>query len=134
MLPLISIVVPCYNAASTIERTLKSLIEQKYPNLEAIAIDGGSNDGTLEILDRYQHYFTKIISEPDRGQANALNKGFKLATGEIFGWLCADDELTPGALCYFASLFQERPEINAISAGCKRVFADGTTFDTQPRE
>jgi glycosyltransferase involved in cell wall biosynthesis len=133
MLPLISIVVPCYNAASTIERTLTSLIEQQYPNLEAIAIDGGSTDGTLEILDRYQHYFTKIISEPDRGQANALNKGFKLATGEIFGWLCADDELMPGALCYFANLFQERPEINAISAGCKRVFADGTTFNTHPR-
>jgi glycosyltransferase involved in cell wall biosynthesis len=133
MLPLISIVVPCYNAAETIERTLRSIIEQHYYNLELIAIDGASNDNTLAILDRYQHYFAKIISEPDRGQANALNKGFRLATGDIFGWLCADDELTFGALAYLANLFQTRPEIDAISAGCQRVFADGSTFNTAPR-
>jgi glycosyltransferase involved in cell wall biosynthesis len=133
MLPLISIIIPCYNAAETIERTIRSLIEQRYPNLESIAIDGGSTDDTVAILDRYQQYFTKIISEPDLGQANALNKGFKLATGEIYGWLCADDELTPGALAYLADLFQSRPEIDAISAGCTRVFADGSIHDTAPR-
>jgi glycosyltransferase involved in cell wall biosynthesis len=133
MLPIISIVVPCYNAAETIERTIKSLIEQHYPNLELIAIDGASTDDTLIILDRYRHYFTKIISEPDRGQADALNKGFRLATGDIFGWLCADDELTPGSLAYLADLFQARPEIDAISAGCTRIFADGSTYDTIPR-
>lgn len=133
MLPLISIVVPCYNAAETIERTIRSLIEQHYPNLELIAIDGASTDDTLAILDRYQYYFTKIISESDSGQANALNKGFRLATGNIFGWLCADDELTPGSLACLANLFQARPEIDAISAGCTRVFADGSTYDTAPR-
>jgi glycosyltransferase involved in cell wall biosynthesis len=133
MLPLISIVVPCYNAAETIERTIRSLIEQHYPNLELIAIDGASTDDTLAILDRYRQYFTKIISEPDRGQADALNKGFRLATGDIFGWLCADDELTPGSLVYLANLFQDRPEIDAISAGCTRVFADSSTYDTAPR-
>jgi glycosyltransferase involved in cell wall biosynthesis len=133
MLPLISIVVPCYNAAETIERTIRSLIEQHYPNLELIAIDGASTDATVAILDRYDRYFTKIISEPDRGQANALNKGFQLATGDIFGWLCADDELTPGALTYLADLFQSRPDIDAISAGCTRIFADGSTYDTAPR-
>jgi glycosyltransferase involved in cell wall biosynthesis len=133
MLPLISIVVPCYNAAETIERTIRSLVEQRYPNLELIAIDGASTDETTAILDRYRQYFTKIISEPDRGQANALNKGFRLATGDIFGWLCADDELTPGSLVYLANLFQARPEIDAISAGCTRIFADGSTHDTAPR-
>ena len=133
MLPLISIVVPCYNAAETIERTIRSLVEQHYPNLELIAIDGASTDDTLAILDRYRQYFTTIISEPDRGQADALNKGFRLATGDLFGWLCADDELTPGSLGYFANLFQAQPEIEMISAGCTRVFADGSTYDTAPR-
>jgi glycosyltransferase involved in cell wall biosynthesis len=133
MLPRISIVIPCYNSAETIERTIRSLVEQHYPNLELIAIDGASTDETTVILNRYRQYFTKIISEPDRGQANALNKGFRLATGDIFGWLCADDELTPGSLVYLANLFQARPEINAISAGCTRVFADGSRHDTAPR-
>jgi glycosyltransferase involved in cell wall biosynthesis len=133
MLPLISIVVPCYNAAETIERTIRSLVEQHYPNLELIAIDGASTDETVAILDRYERYFSKIISEPDRGQANALNKGFKLTTGDIFGWLCADDELTPGALAYLADLFRSQPDIDAISAGCTRIFADGSTGDTAPR-
>ena len=133
MLPKISIVIPCYNAASTIERTVKSLISQQYPSLELILIDGQSQDGTMAIVDTYQHHFTQIISEPDRGQANALNKGFELATGEIWGWLCADDEFTDGALLYFANLFASRPEIDAISAGCRRIFADGSTFNTKPR-
>jgi glycosyltransferase involved in cell wall biosynthesis len=133
MLPKITIVIPCYNAVSTIERTVKSLINQHYSNLELILIDGGSNDGTMEIIKVYQSHFTTIISEPDRGQAHALNKGFRLATGEIWGWLCADDEFTAGALLYFAKLFQNQPEIDAVSAGCKRIFADGSTFSTKPR-
>jgi glycosyltransferase involved in cell wall biosynthesis len=133
MLPKISIVIPCYNAANTIERTVKSLINQHYPNLELILMDGGSNDGTMKIIESYKDYFSQVISEPDSGQANALNKGFKLATGEIWGWLCADDEFTAGALLYFAKLFQNQPEIDLITAGCKRIFADGSTFNTKPR-
>ena len=133
MLPKISIVIPCYNAANTIERTIKSLINQHYTNLELILMDGGSNDGTMEIVESYRDYFTKVISEPDSGQTNALNKGFKIATGEIWGWLCADDEFTAGALLYFAKLFQSQPEIDLITAGCKRIFADGSTFNTKPR-
>lgn len=133
MLPKISIVIPCYNAANTIERTIKSLINQHYTNLELILIDGGSNDGTMEIVESYKNYFTKVISEPDSGQANALNKGFKIATGEIWGWLCADDEFTAGALLHFVKLFQNQPEIDLITAGCKRIFADGSTFNTKPR-
>ncbi len=133
MLPKISIVIPCYNAASTIERTVKSLISQQYPRLELILIDGQSQDDTMAIVNSYQHHFTQIVSEPDSGQANALNKGFKLATGEIWGWLCADDEFTDGALLYFAKLFENQPEIDAVSAGCRRIFADGSTFNTKPR-
>ncbi len=133
MLPKISIIIPCYNAVSTIERTIRSLINQHYTNLELVLIDGGSNDGTMEIVNSYKGHFDRIISEPDRGQANALNKGFKLTTGEIWGWLCADDELTAGALLYFAKLFQINPDIDVITAGCKRIFADGTTFNTKPR-
>jgi glycosyltransferase involved in cell wall biosynthesis len=133
MLPRISIIIPCYNAVSTIARTIDSLITQNYQNLELILIDGDSKDRTMEIVDRYQEYFQVIISEPDSGQANALNKGFKLATGDIWGWLCADDELTPGALLHVAQLFQLHPDIDLVTAGCERVFPDRTQFLTKPR-
>lgn len=131
-LPKISIVIPTFNAAITLERAIKSLVNQNYPNLELILMDGGSSDETTDIAERYKSYFTHIISEPDRGQANALNKGFKLATGELFGWLCADDELAPDALFHFVELFQTNPDVNLVTGGCRRLFSDGTEIVTEP--
>ncbi|EKQ67383.1 glycosyl transferase [Leptolyngbyaceae cyanobacterium JSC-12] len=130
--PKISIVIPAFNAASTLENSIRSLITQNYPNLELILADGGSQDGTMEIVQTYKSYFSHIISEPDKGQANALNKGFRLATGDIWGWLCADDELAPGALHHFVEIFNTNSNVNLVTGGCRRIFWDGTIVETVP--
>lgn len=130
--PRISLVVPSFDSAATIERTLESLRAQQYPNLEVFWIDGGSTDGTLERVRPYLTMFEWWVSEPDRGQAHALNKGFQLASGEIFGWLCSDDELAPGALQKVSRLFAEHPEANLLTGGCLRKFSDGTVIRTEP--
>lgn len=131
--PTISLVVPCFNAAATIERTLKSIQDQAYPNLEVILMDGGSKDDTMSIVRRHEKLFAKIVSEKDNGQTSAINKGFRLATGEIFAWLCADDELAPGALQSAAGFFTENPDVDVLTCGCDRVFSDGTIVRTEPR-
>src|SRR5262245_17884014 len=95
--PHISIVTVSMNSARTIEQAMLSVLEQPVP-VEYIVIDGGSTDGTREIIERYSHRLSYWVSEPDSGQSNALNKGFARATGEVIGWLNADDLLAPNAL------------------------------------
>jgi glycosyltransferase involved in cell wall biosynthesis len=96
--PRISIVTPSYNQGRYIEETIRSVLLQNYPNLEYIIIDGGSTDETVEIIRKYEPWLTYWVSEPDRGQSHAINKGFTKSSGEIFGWLCSDDILLDGAL------------------------------------
>lgn len=96
--PKISIVMPVFNGKAFIEDAIKSVIDQNYPNLEYIVIDGGSTDGTVDIIKKYEKYLTYWESEPDRGQTHALNKGFKRSTGILRAWLNADEEYVPGAL------------------------------------
>ena len=131
-LPSISLVIPSYNSAETIERAVRSVLSQRYPRLELFLIDGGSKDETMRRVQPYVASFRKIISESDRGQAHALNKGFALARGDIFGWVCSDDELAPGALTFVAELFKQHPEANLLTGGCRRVFPDGTSVQTRP--
>ncbi len=97
-LPKISIITPSYNQGQFIEQTIQSVLNQNYPNLEYIVIDGGSSDNTLEILKKYDQQITYWVSEKDRGQSHAINKGLEKCTGEIFNWLNSDDYLEPGAL------------------------------------
>lgn len=103
--PRISIVTPTYNQGQYIEETINSVINQGYPNLEYIVVDGASTDETPIILDRYREKIDHLISEPDKGQSDAINKGMKLATGEIVTWLNSDDMLTPGTLFAMAMAF-----------------------------
>ena len=95
--PRIAIVTPSYNQARYLEKTILSVLNQGYPNLEYIIIDGGSTDGSIEIIKKYEKYIAYWVSERDKGQSDALNKGFKLATGEIIGWQNSDDVYLPGA-------------------------------------
>ena len=93
----ISIVMPSYNQVDFIERSILSVLNQNYPNIELIIIDGGSTDGTVEIIKKYEQYIAFWISEKDQGQSDALNKGFKHCTGKIYGFLNSDDVYLPGA-------------------------------------
>ncbi len=110
----ISVVMPSFNQAGFIERSLNSVINQAYEGLELIVMDGGSSDGTRDILERYSDHLALWRSEPDAGQSDALNKGFQAATGEIFGWLNSDDLYLPGALHYVAQIFAAEPKVDVV--------------------
>lgn len=103
----ISIITPCYNAAKYIEQTMTSILNQGYSNLEYIIIDGGSTDGTVEIIKKYADQLAYWVSEPDKGQSDAINKGIAVATGDVFNWINADDYLEPNVLELIATEFQE---------------------------
>jgi glycosyltransferase involved in cell wall biosynthesis len=109
--PTITLVTPSYNQAAFLEQTLRSVIDQRYPALEYIVIDGGSSDGSVDILKAFADHLAYWVSEPDEGQADAINKGFARASGDILGWLNSDDILLPGTLQAVADLFTEYPEI-----------------------
>lgn len=109
MLPKITIITPSYNQGQFIEETILSVINQGYPNLEYIIIDGGSTDNTVDVIKKYEKYIHYWVSEKDTGQANAINKGLKIATGQIINWLNSDDVLLPGALALVAQRFAEHP-------------------------
>lgn len=120
--PKISIVTPSYNQAEFLEKTILSVLNQDYPNIEYIIIDGGSTDGSLDIIRKYEHRLAYWVSESDRGQSHALNKGFRMATGEIFAWINSDDIYTEGAVSKVAKFFMENPEASV-------VYGDGDTID-----
>lgn len=105
--PKISIVTPSYNQADFLERTILSVLNQNYPNLEYIIIDGGSQDGSIEIIKKYEKYLSFWVSEPDNGQANALNKGFSIATGELVGWQNSDDIFLPYSFVNVANAYKQ---------------------------
>ena len=134
MLPKLSIVVPSFNAVATIKRTLDSILSQNYPNLELVCVDGESNDGTIDILQQYREQIDVLICEPDKCQAEALNKGFDRATGDVYGWLCADDEFAEGTLMFIGQHFESQPNCNVVTGGCIRKFDDGSSFATTPEE
>jgi glycosyl transferase family 2 len=122
--PKISVVTVSYNQVEFIEDCLKSILNQGYPNLEYIVIDGQSTDGTIDVLDRYKNRINHLIIEPDDGQSNALNKGFNKATGEIMTWICSDDMLTEGALFHIGQTFSEH-KVDLVVGGCKIITESG---------
>ncbi|MEM9164684.1 MAG: glycosyltransferase family 2 protein [Cyanobacteria bacterium P01_F01_bin.4] len=112
--PKISIVVPNYNGGKTIAATLQSLIDQDYPQLEIVVVDGGSTDNSVEIIKQFEPHIAWWISEPDQGQANAINKGLAQCTGDIVNWLCSDDLLTEDALHIVGRYFASTPEMDVL--------------------
>lgn len=123
-LPKISIVTPSYNQASFIEETIQSVLEQHYPNLEYLIFDGGSNDGTIEILKKYDHYL-KWVSRKDNGQSDALNQGFRQAKGEVLAYINSDDRYEPGALHKVGEYMLQNPGAHWITGKCKVIDPQG---------
>src|SRR3990172_6415995 len=123
--PLVSIVTPSYNQGKYLERTIQSVLEQNYPNLEYIIIDGGSTDESVETIKKYERFLKYWVSEPDRGQSHAINKGFKHATGDLLTWLNSDDIYMPGALHKLAELAADNPQASVFVGAGRIVNADG---------
>jgi glycosyltransferase involved in cell wall biosynthesis len=120
--PKISIVTPSYQQGPFLEWTIRSVLKQEYPNLEYVVMDGGSKDETIEILERYQDRLAYCESAPDKGQADAVVRGFEHTSGEIMAYLNSDDLLAPGALHFAARFLTEHPEVDAVYS--HRVFID----------
>lgn len=121
-LPRISIVIPSYNSSDFIEKSLLSVVNQGYPNYQIIVVDGCSSDDTSRILSNYSNYIDHCITEPDSGQSEALNKGFKFADGDIFCWLNADDLFMPDAFFSISRKFTE-------NKNARIIFGDWITID-----
>lgn len=115
--PRISIIIPSFNQGQYLEEALLSVINQQYPNLELFVIDGGSTDNSVEIIKKYEQHISYWVSEKDKGQSEAINKGFKKATGEIINWLCSDDLFTPGTLHKVADYFLKATEDTGLVHG-----------------
>lgn len=113
--PKISIITPSFNQGRFLEQTILSVINQNYPNIEYIIIDGGSTDNSVEIIKKYQHSLHYWCSEPDRGHYDAINIGFSKATGDVLAWLNSDDMYCPWALKTIGSIFGELPEVHWLS-------------------
>lgn len=116
-LPKISIVTPSFNQAQFLEDTIISVLSQNYPNLEYIIIDGGSTDGSVDIIKKYSSKLTYWISEPDKGRGDAINKGFKHSTGEIMAWIGCGDKYCPWAFKVVSGIFNALPQVEWLTSG-----------------
>lgn len=121
--PLVTVVTPSFNSAAYIRETIESVLNQDYAPIEHIVVDGASTDGTLEILRQYPHLVW--VSEPDRGQSHALNKGFQMAQGEIIGWLNADDSYQEGAISIAVAALEQNFGIDIVYSDCNYVDEEG---------
>jgi glycosyltransferase involved in cell wall biosynthesis len=131
MLPRISVVTPSFNQGPFIERTIRSVLDQGYPNLEYIIIDGGSTDETVSIIRRYADRLAYWVSEPDRGQTHAINKGMAVATGDIVAYLNSDDYYLPGAFNAVGRYAVNHPECDILHGKCDIVDVSGTFIRSQ---
>jgi glycosyltransferase involved in cell wall biosynthesis len=124
-LPRVTIITPSYNQAAYLEQTILSVLSQGYPNLEYMIVDGGSTDGSVEIIRKYADQLAWWVSEKDRGQAEAINKGFARATGELVGWLNSDDLFQPGSILAAVEGFRGHPEAGIVYGDVLSINAAG---------
>ena len=130
--PLVSIVTPSFNQAPYLEATIRSVLEQDYPDIEYIIVDGGSSDGSVDIIRRYVDRLAWWVSEADKGQTDALNKGFARARGEILAWLNSDDTYQPGAVAEAAAFLQSRPEVGLVYGDANFIDENGKLIGRFP--
>jgi glycosyltransferase involved in cell wall biosynthesis len=130
--PLVSIVTPSFNQAAYLEATMQSVLGQDYPRIEYIVIDGGSTDGSLELIESYSGRLARWVSEPDRGQTDAINKGFSLANGEILAWLNSDDTYRPGAVAEAVDFLTHHPEVGMVYGRAYYIDEDGKVVGRYP--
>lgn len=123
--PMISIVTPSYNQGHFIEKAIRSVLLQGYPNIEYFVIDGKSNDNSVQIIKKYEAWFTYWVTESDEGQSDAVNKGFERASGQIFVWINSDDYLLPNSLRTIAEAYYRAPNAGGWFGSCERVALDG---------
>jgi len=129
-LPLVSIITPSFNQGAFLEETILSVLEQDYTNLEYLVVDGASTDGSVDIIRRYQDRITWWISEPDSGQAEAINKGLAHAKGEIVAWLNSDDTYRPGAIRAAVDALLQNPAAGFVYGNLDSIDQDGELFNT----
>lgn len=122
---LISIVTPSFNQAPYIEETIKSVLSQDYPEIEYIIVDGGSTDGTVDIIRQYEKRISWWVSEKDKGQTDAINKGFARAKGDVLAWINSDDTYERGAVAAAAKYLQEHPTLGMVYGDCNFISQNG---------
>jgi glycosyltransferase involved in cell wall biosynthesis len=129
--PTVSVITPSYNQSRYLEQTLRSVLMQDYPNLEYFVIDGGSTDSSVEIIRQYERQLTGWVSEKDQGQAEAINKGFRRAGGEIIAWLNSDDLYQPGAIQKAVETFQKYPAAGLVYGNVLSIDENSKSFNLQ---
>jgi len=130
--PLVSIVTPSYNQVAYLEDTICSILDQDYENLDYIIVDGGSSDGSVEIIEKYANELAWWVSESDRGQTDAINKGFSRAKGEILAWINSDDTYLPGAISEAVEFLDSHPDIGMVYGDANLVDVDGEVIGKFP--
>ncbi len=127
-LPTVSIITPSFNQARYLESTIQSVLTQDYPRIEYLIVDGGSTDGSVDIIKKYADRLAWWVSEKDKGQTDAINKGFARATGQILAWLNSDDTYEPGAVGRAVKYLIEHPEVGMVYADCNFINEDGSVI------
>jgi glycosyltransferase involved in cell wall biosynthesis len=128
MYPRLSIITPSCNQGNFLEQTIQSVLNQDYPNLEYIVVDGGSTDGSVDIIKKYESKLAYWVSEKDKGQSDAINKGFRRASGEILAWLNSDDCYLPGTLERVADFFSSYPAVDLVYGDLRLIDGVGRTI------